>query len=327
MKYRARLVATAVSAACVFGIGTFASHSASAEWKPQKPVNVIIMAGKGGGADRLARLWQGIVQKHKLSPEPLIPINKGGGSGAEALRYMKDHHGSAYDILVTLDSLYTTPIIVKGLDVDPETMTPIRLMAKDTFLLWVNDPKIKTVQDYAAAVKAKGGNWKMGGTGSGQEDSLVTAMLSKAYGLKMTYVPYKGGGTVAAQLVGKHIDSTVNNPSEALGFYQAGKVHPIAAFTDEPMAGFPAPTFKKLGEDLVYYMDRQVVGPPGMPKDAQAFYMQLFQKVAATPEWQAYLKKNALVPADIQGAALHDYIAKRYELHKKLMSLWTNFNS
>ncbi len=327
MNIRARLVATAVAAACAFGVGAFSPGSAAAEWKPQKPINVIIMAGKGGGADKLARLWQGIVQKHKLSPEPLIPINKGGGSGAEALRYMKDHQGSEYDILVTLDSLYTTPIIVKGLDVDPNTMTPIRLMAKDTFLLWVADPKIKTIDDYAKAVKAKGGNWKMGGTGSGQEDSLVTAMLAKAYGLKMTYVPYKGGGTVAAQLVGHHINSTVNNPSEQLGFFQAKKSHPIAAFTDDRMAGFPAPTFKQLGKDLVYYMDRQVVGPPGMSKDAQAFYMKLFQQVAATPEWKSYLKKNALVGTDIEGADLHDYIGKRYELHKQLMSLWTNFNS
>jgi putative tricarboxylic transport membrane protein len=326
MKIRARLVAVSVTAALALGGTAFSPCPAAAEWKPQKPINVIIMAGKGGGADKLARLWQGIVQKHKLSPEPLIPINKGGGSGAEALRYMKDHQGSEYDVLVTLDSLYTTPIIVKGLDVDPNTMTPIRLMAKDTFLLWVTDPKIKTIGDYAAAVKAKGGNWKMGGTGSGQEDSLVTAMLAKAYGLKMTYVPYKSGGTVAAQLVGKHVDSTVNNPSEALGFYQAGKVHPIAAFTEAPMEGFPVPTFKKLGQDLVYYMDRQVVGPPGMSKDAQAFYIKLFQQVAATPEWQAYLKKNALVATDIEGATLHDYIGQRYELHKQLMSLWTNFN-
>ena len=78
----------------------------------------------------------------------------------------------------------------------------------------------------------------MGGTGTGQEDSLVTAMLEKAYGLKMTYVPFKGGGTVAKQLVGGHINSTVNNPSEQLGFYEAGKSRPLAAFTPDRIPAF-----------------------------------------------------------------------------------------
>ena len=50
-------------------------------------------------------------------------------------------------------------------------------------------------------MKASGGEWKMGGTGTGQEDSLVTAMLEKEFGIKMTYVPFKGGGDVAKNLV------------------------------------------------------------------------------------------------------------------------------
>jgi putative tricarboxylic transport membrane protein len=297
-------------------------------WQPQHPVNLIIMAGKGGGADKLARLWQSIVAKHRLSPQPLIPINKGGGSGAEALRYMKDHSGSRYDIVVTLDSLYTTPIIIKGLNIDPTTFTPIRLMAQDTFLLWVTDPKIKTIDDYVKAVNAAGGKWKMGGTGSGQEDSLVTAMLADAYNLHMIYVPYKGGGTVAAQLIGGHINSTVNNPSEQLGFYQAGKSHPIAQFTDTRLPGFPnVPTFKELGQPgLVYYMDRMVLGPPDMPKDAQEFYMKLFQKISETTEWKNYVKKNSLLASDLQGSAMHSYIQKRFKLHEKLVPLWQKFN-
>ena len=71
----------------------------------------------------------------------------------------------------------------------------------------------------------------MGGTGKGQEDSLVTGMLEKKFGFKVTYVPFKGGGTVAKNLIGKHIDSTVNNPSEQAGFWEAGKSRPLASFT------------------------------------------------------------------------------------------------
>ena len=121
----------------------------------------------------------------------------------------------------------------------------------------------------------------MGGTGTGQEDSLVTAMLEKEFDLKMTYVPFKGGGDVAKNLVGGHIDSTVNNPSEQMGFYQAGKVRPIAAFTPERIEIFAdMPTMTELGHPLVYWMQRSFVAPKDMPAEAVAYYTGMFEKLS-----------------------------------------------
>src|SRR5210317_415332 len=104
--------------------GLFAT-AAHAEWSPKKPVEFIIMAGTGGGADQIARLLQGLIEKKDLSPRPFIPINKPGGSGGEALRYLKDKAGDDHIVMVTLNSFYTTPIIQKGLGVDPTTFTPV----------------------------------------------------------------------------------------------------------------------------------------------------------------------------------------------------------
>lgn len=254
------------------------------------------MAGKGGGADRLARFIQGIIKKNGFASMPFVPINKGGGSGAEALRHVRDKAGDAHTIMATLNSYYTTPLRNPGLGVDISTFTPIARLAEDTFQLWVHsDTKIMSIKDYARVVKRAGrANWKMGGTGKGQEDSLVTAMLEKAYGLSVTYVPFKGGGTVAKQLIGKHIDSTVNNPSEQMGFWQAGKSRPLATFTPKRLKVFPnVPTFRELGHDLVYFMQRSIVAPPKMPADAQAYYVGLFQKVYNTKAWQDTCRRRA----------------------------------
>ena len=85
----------------------------------------------------------------------------------------------------------------------------------------------------------------------------------------MKYVPFKGGGRVAKELAGKNANSTVNNPSEQLGFYEAGKTRPIAAFTPERLELFgDAPTFRELDQDFVYFMQRSVVGAPGMSAEA-----------------------------------------------------------
>ncbi|WP_255449683.1 Bug family tripartite tricarboxylate transporter substrate binding protein [Shimia ponticola] len=291
------------------------------DWKPQKPVEMVIMAGQGGGADRIARLFQSIIQKENLSNMPILPVNKGGGSGAEALRYLKDKEGDAHVIMATLNSYYTTPLRT-DIGVDIAEFQPLARMAMDTFVLWVNaDSDIQTLDDYVAAVQAAGGEWKMGGTGTGQEDSLVTAMLEKEFGIKHTYVPFKGGGTVAKNLVGGHIDATVNNPAEQMGFWQAGKVRPIVAFTPERLAVFPdVPTASEMGHDIVYWMQRSFVAPKGMPAEAVAYYTEMFEQLAATEEWQTYASEKALVADMITGDELQAYFLEERSKHDTILN-------
>lgn len=292
----------------------------ASEWAPQKPVEMVIMAGTGGGADQLARLFQSIIQKEKLTRMPVLPVNKGGGSGAEALRYLKDKEGDTHTVMATLNSYFTTPLRT-DIGVNIEEFTPLARMALDTFVLWVNaDSDIMTLDDYVAAVKAADGAWKMGGTGTGQEDSLVTAMLENEFGIKMTYVPFQGGGEVAKTLVGGHVDSSVNNPSEAMGFYNANKLRPIAAFTPERIAVFPdTPTMGELGHDLVYWMQRSFVGPKDMDPAAVAYYTDMFEKLSQTPAWQTYTQENALLADFLTGDELQAYFLEERALHEKLL--------
>ncbi len=295
---------------------------AAKDWQPKKPVQFVVMAGKGGGADKAVRLIQSIIAKNKMAPYAFTPVNKPGGSGAEALVYMKQKNGDDHTIMFTLNSFYTTPLRQPGLGIDITTFTPIARMAEDTFLLWVNSDRkdINNVDDFVKAAKAKGKDWIMAGTGKNSEDNLLTDFLNKAYGLEMKYVPYKGGGKVAKQLAGNNADSTVNNPSEQLGFYEAGKTKALAAFTPERLPLFPdAPTFKELGKDFVYFMQRTVVGAPGMSAAAAAYYQELFSKVFNTPEWQKYRSKKSLQGDLLVGDDLMAYWKNEREVHRKML--------
>ncbi len=105
MKAQSKSIGIGLAVGLLLGLGaTTAPQDAAAAWEPKKPVEFVIMAGKGGGADRLARFIQGIIEKKNLSPKPFVPINKGGGSGAEALRYLKDRAGDPHVIMATLNS-------------------------------------------------------------------------------------------------------------------------------------------------------------------------------------------------------------------------------
>src|SRR5690606_38439515 len=174
---------------------------------------------------------------------------------------------------------------------------------------------------YGEKIKAEGKNWKMGGTGSGQEDSILTAMLEAEFGADITYIPFSGGGTVAKNLVGKHIDSTVNNPAEQNEFYRAEQSRPLVQFTDERMEAYPdIPTAKELGHDIVYYMQRSINGPPEMPKEAQEFYINVFETLFKSDEWQAYCESEGLNCADwVAGDALAQLHTTQMQRHKELI--------
>ena len=322
MAFTRRLVTFGAAAAmAVAGMTTAAT---AADWEPTKPVNFVIMAGPGGGADKMARLMQSIVEKEGLASKPLVPVNRGGGSGAEALREMTKTSDPDHMIMVTLNSFFTTPLRQPNLNIDIMEFAPIGRMAEDTFVLWVHkDEGITTFDQFLAEAQKRGNKWVMGGTGSKQEDEIITDYLNDNFGLTIKYIPYKGGGAVAKDLAGKQIQSSVNNPSEALGFFESGDVVPIVAFTKERLALFPdTPTLKEAAGDkgdFAYFMQRSVVGAPGMSDEALAYYNGLFQKVFETDEWQGYRTKKALLGDKIEGAELKAYWAEQRDRHETIL--------
>src|SRR6266481_5843047 len=160
-----------------------------AAWEPTKPIEFVVPAGTGGGADQMARLISGIAEKHKLSPRPLIVVNKSGGAGAEGFLDVKGKKGDAHTLIITLSNLFTTPLHT-GIPFNWRDLTPIARMALDQFILWVNaETPYKAAKEYIAAVKAKPTSFKMGGTGSAQEDQILTIQLEQALGLKFIFVP------------------------------------------------------------------------------------------------------------------------------------------
>ena len=308
----------------------FAAPPALAAWEPTKPVEFIVPAGTGGGADQMARFLQGVVAKHNLMKQPFVVVNKSGGAGAEGFLEVKNAKGDPHKIIITLSNLFTTPLAT-GVPFNWKDLTPVSMLALDEFVLWVNaESPYKTAADYVAAVKAAdNGKFKMAGTGSKQEDQIITVALEKAVGKKFTYVPFKGGGDVAVQLVGKHVDSTVNNPIEAIAHWRSGALRPLCVFDAKPMP-YPTkvtsamswqeiPTCKSQGLDVEYTMLRGIFMPPGVPQDAVNYYVELFKKVRELPEWKKYTEDAAFNTTFMTGKEFLDWVGKAESSHRQLM--------
>ena len=308
----------------------FIAPAAHAAWEPTKPVEFVVPAGTGGGADQMARFIQGVVAKNKLMSQPIIVVNKAGGAGAEGFLDVKGDKGNPHKIVITLSNLFTTPLAT-GVPFNWRDMTPVQMLALDQFVLWVNEESpYKTAKAYFDAVKAQPANtFKMGGTGSKQEDQIITVMMEKAAGKKMTYIPYKGGGDVAVQLVGKHVDSTVNNPIEAESHWRAGKLRALCVMDKAAMpykakltatqSWADIPTCASVGIPVDYLMLRGIFMPPGVTPDQVAFYVQLFGKLRALPEWKDFMDKGAFNTTAMTGAAFEDWLGKNEQMHRVLM--------
>ena len=158
-------------------------------------MEIIVPAGTGGGADQMARVIQGIVTKHNLMKQSMVVINKPGGAGGEGFLDVKGSRGNPHKLVITLSNLFTTPLAT-GIPFNWRDLTPVAMMALDEFILWVHaDTPYKSAQEYISAVKAAPpGQFKMGGTGSKQEDQIITVAIEKVTSTKFTYIPYKGGG-------------------------------------------------------------------------------------------------------------------------------------
>ena len=298
-------------------------------WEPTKNVEFIIPAGTGGGADQMARFIQGLVAKNKLMKQPMIVVNKSGGAGAEGFLDVKESKGDPHKIIITLSNLFTTPLATHT-PFNWRDLTPVQMMALDNFVLWVNSQTpYKTPKEFLAAAKAADGKFKMGGTGSKQEDQIITVALEKQTGAKFTYISYRGGGEVAVQLVGKHVDSTVNNPIEAVAQWRAGNLRPLCVFEakrmpyktkiTKTMAWSDIPTCKEAGLDVEYLMLRGIFMPGGVTADQVQFYVDLLKKVRETPEWKGFLEQGAFNQTTLSGKEYEAWVAREEARHILLM--------
>lgn len=306
---------TAVAAAALM----LAAAPALAEWAPNRPVEFVVASGAGGGSDNFARTIQSALTRNDLFSAPIVVLNKGGGSGAEAFLYARQNAGDANKLIFGTNNVYLLPHVAK-LAYSAEDLQPVAALALDEFLIWVKaDAPYETALDLVEAAKAAPGTIPFGGSQSKDTDETLVALIEQTTGADFKYVPFNGGGEVAVQLAGGHVAANVNNPNENLGQWQAGAVRPLCVFSpqrmaeSEPVSGdmgwHDIPTCKEQGLEIEsYQMPRTIWLPAGTDPEVLAYYQDALQKVAETPEWQDYLTKTSQTGAVLVGEELASFI-------------------
>ena len=299
------------------------SASAAALIQPTHPVEFVISTAPGGGSDIYARQMANVIETKKLSPQPVTPLNKEGGSGAVAFQYVYEKTGDMHYVMITLNSFFTT-IITQKLAFKATDFTPVANLALDPFFLWVNDDSPwKTAQDFIDA--AKKDSLTVAGTGAKQEDEALFRRIQDLMGtMPFTYISQTSGATVAAAVAGHQggVVASVNNPSEGLQLYQAKKMRPLCAFMPaSPTTAVYAslPTCKAQGIAIDdYFIMRAIMAPPGLSQGQQAFWIDVFKKVYDSDEWKKFMSDNALQPDFKSGIEFRQFILQYQQLHQDI---------
>jgi tripartite-type tricarboxylate transporter receptor subunit TctC len=297
-------------------------------WQPTKAIEFIATAGPGGGTDNFARAVQAAIVKNKLLDQPIVVVNKPGGSGAEGYTYEKGMAGDPYHLVFGTSNAWQQPMVSK-VAFKQSDFTPVAAMVQDEFLLWVKQDGPKDVKEYLAAMKAKGGTAKMGGAQSKDTDELLTRMIEKEAGLKFIYVPFKSGAEAAVQLAGGHVDSHVNNPSESVGQWKGATQRPLCAFSPTRLPDGPKVTATQNWHDIPtcveaglaieqFQQPRTVWLPAKVTTDQAAFYVDLMKKVQATPEWKEYVERTSQTNVFLTGDAFAKFMTDDIEHVRKV---------
>jgi len=283
--------------------------AAAQERYPSKRLDWTIAFGPGGGNDIMSRTLISILEKYKLYPDNIVAENRPGGSGAKGWGYVFAQKGNPYHITSTSGSYITTPLQANT-PWQPGSFTPVALLASDDMLMVVNkNSKAATLRQFIAAAKAKPP--AIGGIGAVNIDFIVPKLVSEKAGFTFSYVSFNKQGELITALLSGALDAAMSNPGEVLGLLQSGDMRALAySGKSTPAALGKVPTFASQGYDIGISLPRGLVLPPGVPKEAQQWWIETMKKVVATPEWKAYIDKQLLTENVLYGEDFRAFLVK-----------------
>ena len=318
---RRQLLRTAFAGAAVAFATLAAPLSAQAAW-PERPIQMIVPWGAGGGTDAVGRFVASELEK--ALGQPVNVVNRTGGSGVVGHSAIAMAPADGYTLgIITVE---ITMMKHAGLTkLGPADFTPLALINFDPNAVFVaSDSPIKTAKDLIAAAKAEPGKLKGSGTGQGGIWHLgLAGMLVDAGvpGNAVAWVPSQGAAPGLQDLVAGGVQIASCSLPEARALIEAGKVRPVVLMSDKPDALFPdVPLLKAAtGSDWTNGAWRGIAGPKGLPADVTAKLESALKTIYESAAYQDFLKSRGFGALWADGKGFGEFMAKGDQEKLKVM--------
>jgi tripartite-type tricarboxylate transporter receptor subunit TctC len=255
---------------------------------PSRPIEFIVPWGPGGGADQLARKAAKLMEEDLKVSLPVV--NSPGATGNTGMAKLLASPADGYSIsIMTWDTyaLLATSNTRWGL----KDIIPVALMIKQpSSFLTATNGKLKTWADVEREARKQ--PLKVAVTGFGSPDE-ITVNFFIARGLKLISVPFANPGERYTAVLGGHADVLYEQIGDVRSFVDSKQIQPVIVFADKRFSVFPdVPASKELGYDITLPQRRAVIMKAGTDPQKVKVIADALAKVAASPEYKAYLKEQ-----------------------------------
>jgi len=258
---------------------------------PTKRLTYVICFNPGGESDITARFQEQPLKKY--FGQDVVITYKIGGGGALGWSELVQAKPDGYTIAGhNLPHTILQPMEMDNAGYKTLDLKQIYFFESTPDVLMVrNDSPYKTLKDFIEAAKKNPGSFTVGGSGSSSANDLGTAMLNKAAGIKLTYVPFAGTGSAVPALLGGHVTALMSYSPMVIQYKEQFRFLAIAS--EQRMEIIPdVPTFRELGYDVVEGAYRGVAAPPGTPDNIIEYLADAFDKTMKDPEVKKKMDQN-----------------------------------
>ena len=216
---------------------------------PNKPVTVVVPFPPGGGTDIGARV---IAQKlTAIWGQSVVVENRAGAAGLVGADVVAKAKPDGYTLLVgNVGTQAINPSLYAKMPYTADTaFSPISMIAELPFLMMASTSvPAKSVREFIALAKAEPGKRTFASSGNGGSPHLTAEIFQNATAVKLTHVPYKGGGPALTDLMAGHVDILFASVLEGSGHVKAGKLQAYAVSSDTRSPALPGvPTLAEAG--------------------------------------------------------------------------------
>ena len=237
------------AALLLLGLGALVTPALQAQGSyPDKPIRFIVPYPPGGGTDVIARIVQNKFQT--VLGQSIVIENKGGAGGSVGTEMAAKSAPDGYTVLFTLSSHTINPAIFPKLNFDTiKDFEPVGLVASLPQIL-VTGPQFapNTVAEMTALARTQPGAVSFASVGNGSPGHLAGELQALRTGVKLTHIPYRGGGPAVTDVMGGQVPTLWVSIPAAAQFVKTGKLKALAVSTLKRSAAFPnVPTMQEAG--------------------------------------------------------------------------------
>lgn len=223
--------------------------------------------------------------------------NKTGGGGQTAMAYLVEKAGDTHTISLYTGIWISNPLMLPEAKTTMKDLTSlVRLLLEPGLIVVKSDSPFRTFNDFIDEAKRNPGTLKQSGSLVGGRDWMLRVLLMKQTGANWAFIPFPVMGERLGALLGGHTNILLVDPQETGEHIRAGTLRVIVQVADNRLPPYPnVPTMKEAGFDVPNLpVVRGVVAPPGIPREAVAYWEGVFAKLVRTPAWKKYLEDNVL---------------------------------